>query len=435
MTRVLIVDDHEQNLYMLQVLLQGQGYEVRSARNGIEALEQARREVPDLIITDILMPGMDGFSLCREWMADERLRHVPLAFYTATYTDPQDEAFALSLGAARFIVKPTEPDAFAEILRQVLENHAAQRLVPPGGPSQAAEVYYQQYNQALIRKLEDKMAQLEAANRALELDIAKRKRAEAALEEYSERLEDMVAERTRELQTAQEQLVRRERLVVLGQLAGGVSHELRNPLGAIKNAVYFLGLALETPDPDVKETLGVINTEIETSERIINSLLDFARARAPARQPVDVNCLVQAELDRIKIPAAIEVVCELAPDMVSLADVDQLKQIFGNLLLNAVQAMSPLHAEGTGGRLTVGTKREGEWLVASCADTGVGVPPENLGKLFEPLFTTKARGIGLGLAVSKKLLEANGGRIEVQSESGKGSIFTIYLPIYQEGTK
>jgi two-component system cell cycle sensor histidine kinase/response regulator CckA len=187
MTRVLIVDDNEQNLYLLQVLLQGQGYEVRSARNGIDALDLARREPPDLIITDILMPGMDGFSLCREWTTDETLQHVPLVFCTATYTDPKDETFALNLGAARFIVKPIEPDAFVEILRQVLENHAAQRLPTPDRPSQAAEVYYQQYNQALIRKLEDKMAQLEEANHALELDIATRKQTEEALRESEKR--------------------------------------------------------------------------------------------------------------------------------------------------------------------------------------------------------------------------------------------------------
>lgn len=187
MPRILIVDDQEQNLYMLQVLLQGYGYEVTPARNGIEALDMARREMPDLIVTDILMPGMDGFSLCREWMADESLRRVPLVFYTATYTDPRDEAFALSLGATRFVVKPTEPDAFVDILRQVLQDHAAQRLTQLGGPSQAAEAYYQQYTEALIRKLEDKMAQLEAANRALELDIAERKRAEKALREVEER--------------------------------------------------------------------------------------------------------------------------------------------------------------------------------------------------------------------------------------------------------
>ena len=181
MTRVLVVDDHEENLYLLDALLQGHGYQVELARNGNEALDIARREAPDLVITDILMPGMDGFNLCRAWMADEKLRRAPLVFYTATYTAPQDEAFALSLGAARFIVKPAEPDVFVEIIRQVLENHAAQQLVSPDQPSQTAEVYYQQYSQALIRKLENKMAQLEETNRALELDIAARQQAEAQL--------------------------------------------------------------------------------------------------------------------------------------------------------------------------------------------------------------------------------------------------------------
>jgi len=181
-TRVLIVDDQEQNRYLLEIMLRAQGYVVQSARNGIEALEMACSEAPDLIITDILMPGMDGFSLCREWMADPRLRHVPLVFYTATYTDPKDEAFALSLGAARFVVKPTELEAFIEIIRQVLENHTAQRLVPHDESSPADEPFYQQYNQALIRKLEAKMAQLEAVNRALERDVAERKRAEAERE-------------------------------------------------------------------------------------------------------------------------------------------------------------------------------------------------------------------------------------------------------------
>jgi len=103
--KIILADDNNDNLYLLEQLLAGHDMEVTTARNGAEALQKAVAAPPDLIITDILMPVMDGFSLCREWMSDEKLRHIPLIFYTATYTEPQDEAFALSLGAKRFIIK------------------------------------------------------------------------------------------------------------------------------------------------------------------------------------------------------------------------------------------------------------------------------------------------------------------------------------------
>ncbi|MEE9618500.1 MAG: response regulator, partial [Anaerolineae bacterium] len=131
MTTLLIVDDNEQNLYMLQVLLEGHGHEVVAARDGAEALDKARRDPPDVIIADILMPVMDGFTLCREWKKDPQLQDIPFVFYTATYTDPKDEEFALSLGAERFIVKPAEPDVFMEMVQEVIKNHEAGRLVAP----------------------------------------------------------------------------------------------------------------------------------------------------------------------------------------------------------------------------------------------------------------------------------------------------------------
>jgi PAS domain S-box-containing protein len=260
-------------------------------------------------------------------------------------------------------------------------------------------------------------------------DLTERKRAEQTLQRYSQRLEEMVAERTRELYAAQDRLVRQEKLAILGQLAGGVGHELRNPLGAIKNAAYFLNLALAEPEPEVKETLDILHREVAASERIIGSLLGFARPRPPARQPVEINTLVREALARTALPENVRVVTHLDEALPAiLADPDQLTQVFGNLLLNAVQAMPD------GGRLTVETRVEpgAGWLAVSIADTGVGVPPENLGKLFEPLFSTKARGIGLGLALSKILVESHGGRIEARSEVGAGSIFTVKLPIDQE---
>ncbi|MBU0651609.1 MAG: response regulator [Proteobacteria bacterium] len=189
MKKALIVDDNEQNLYLLQTMLKGQGYDVRMAANGAEALEQARRDPPDIVISDVLMPVMDGFALCREWRKDERLQLIPFVFYTATYTDPNDEELALSLGAARFVVKPRDPEAFTALLQQVIEGRETGRPVAPVQPAQEETDYYKLYNEALIRKLEDKMLALEESNRALEQEITVRKKAEASLQESHATLE------------------------------------------------------------------------------------------------------------------------------------------------------------------------------------------------------------------------------------------------------
>jgi len=251
-----------------------------------------------------------------------------------------------------------------------------------------------------------------------------RKQAEEQLKEYSERLEVMVEERTKELREAQEQVVRREKLAVLGQLAGGVGHDLRNPLGAIKNAAYFLNMVLEEPDPEVKETLEILEKEVGTSEAIISSLLDFARAKPPTKRKISVNEMLQEVLARTAVPNNIEVLQEINETLPEiLADPHQLGQVFENIILNGIQAMTK------GGQLTVKCEALAPGRVSvSITDTGAGIPEEQLGKLFEPLYTTKARGIGLGLAVVKTLVEGHGGTIEVESEMEKGSTFTVKLP-------
>src|SRR5207244_1223312 len=119
MTRVLIVDDKEENLYYLNALLRGNGCEVIPARHGAEALAKARQSPPDVVISDLLMPVMDGYTLLRHWKADARLKRVPFIVYTATYTEPKDEELALNLGADAFILKPSEPESFLARLRQV----------------------------------------------------------------------------------------------------------------------------------------------------------------------------------------------------------------------------------------------------------------------------------------------------------------------------
>jgi len=188
MAKLLVVDDNEQNRYLLAALLKGHGYDVIVAVDGAEALNTARENPPDLIVTDILMPGMDGYTLCREWRLDEKLREIPLVFYTATYTDTKDEEFSMSLGAARFIVKPQEPDILVSMLEEVLnEQESYRQTVLPENRIEDT-VFLKKYNEALIRKLEDKLEQLESANRNLEREVMERRNAEEALRQSEKEL-------------------------------------------------------------------------------------------------------------------------------------------------------------------------------------------------------------------------------------------------------
>ncbi len=174
----IVVDDHEENVYLLRTLLESSGCQVVTARNGVEALEQARLASPDIIISDILMPVMDGFTLCRACKADPLLSKIPFVFYTATYTDPKDERLALGLGADLFLVKPIEPQVFLEQIADVLQRQQAgllpgRRETPSGEDAVLGSgEYLEKYSAALVRKLEDKLVQLEEANRALALRSA-----------------------------------------------------------------------------------------------------------------------------------------------------------------------------------------------------------------------------------------------------------------------
>jgi len=166
MKKILIVDDNPQNLYFLEIMLLSNNFGVNKAANGKEALKLAHDDPPEMVITDILMPVMDGFSLCRELKNDELLKHIPLIFYTATYTDPKDEEFALSLGADRFLVKPLEPSEMLKAIRDVMM--LSERTLKPVPPEPADnENYYKAYSETLVRKLEEKMLQLERMNKRL----------------------------------------------------------------------------------------------------------------------------------------------------------------------------------------------------------------------------------------------------------------------------
>jgi two-component system, cell cycle sensor histidine kinase and response regulator CckA len=187
MKRVLIVDDKEENLYYLSALLSGSGFDVMEARHGAEALVKARQSPPDLVISDLLMPVMDGYTLLRHWKADPRLKKIPFVVYTATYTEPEDEQLALNLGADAFILKPAEPEDFLARIRAVRANLDAPEPVPVREPADEQGGVLRQYSQILIRKLEEKTLQLEEANQTLQKDIAARELAEKALRESEAR--------------------------------------------------------------------------------------------------------------------------------------------------------------------------------------------------------------------------------------------------------
>lgn len=215
--RILIVDDKEENRYLLQTLLQGHDYEVITAVHGADALDKARLAPPDMIIADILMPVMDGFALCRKWKKDERLKNIPFIFYTATYTDERDRKFALGLGANQFIIKPEEPASFMAIIQDTLlsaKNSAGTADDLPVKAFEEESAYLKQYNEVLIHKLEEKMEQLEKANNELSLDNALLKVAQADIQRLNEQLEKKVAERTAELQEAITRLEELNRIFV-----------------------------------------------------------------------------------------------------------------------------------------------------------------------------------------------------------------------------
>jgi PAS domain S-box-containing protein len=254
-------------------------------------------------------------------------------------------------------------------------------------------------------------------------DVTRQKETESALKGYSELLEDMVRTRTAELHAAQEQLVRKEKLAVLGQLSGSVGHELRNPLGVIVNAVYFLRAIMDEPDESVQEYLDIIPEAVHSAQHIVTHLLDFSRTRPAEREHIELATLVGRALNQQPPPENVRVVDDIPADLPGLfVDPHQIEQAVINLISNACQAMPD------GGDLIFRAEALDGEVRLVVADTGVGISEENLGRIFEPLFTTRAKGVGLGLAIVENLIAVNGGRITVSSTSGEGTAFTLVLP-------
>jgi signal transduction histidine kinase len=222
--------------------------------------------------------------------------------------------------------------------------------------------------------------------------------------------------------------VRKERLATLGHLSGSIAHELRNPLGVMTNALFYLESVLADAPPKVRANLGRLRNQVRLSESIINGLLSVTRTGSPQLSTVSVPQIVDEHLTRVSIPGSIKVDLDFPPNLPELlVDPIQVGQILTNLFTNAVQAM-----EGKEGVMTVRARAVGDRVRIDVADTGPGVRPEDRERIFEPLFTTKARGIGLGLSISRSLARTNSGELNLSSPPGTGAVMTLELPIAVE---
>jgi len=249
--------------------------------------------------------------------------------------------------------------------------------------------------------------------------------------EYKGKSADLVVFRDiTEQKKIQKRLLRSERLAAIGQASTMVGHDLRNPLQAIENAAYVINTEMSTlPVSKItKETLQAMHRSIEYADNIVRDLQSFALEREPKFTETDINVIAKGTLYFIKTPENVETIFDLGQLPEIEADEDMIKRVFVNLAVNGIQAMKE-----KGGTLKVSTKNSNGFVEVSFEDTGVGIPKENLRKLFTPFFTTKAQGMGVGLAICKRFVELHGGSIMVESEEGEGSVFTVKLPIQRNG--
>ena len=411
-TRVLVVDDRHENRFLLQSLLESSGFAVELASNGLEALEAARRDRPDLIVSDITMPRMDGFEFCRAVRADPRLCHTPFVFYTATYTEPKDERFALSIGADEFLVKPMGPVEMLQRLREVMERKTDEE--PRDAPPDDLE-YYREYSYRLVASLERKVEEAEAANRKLQ--------------SLNATLEEKVRERTRELERKNEQLSASNR--ELQAFAYTVAHDLRAPLRAIEGYTTFLAEELGHPEGSGHDYVARISTNVGRMDELIQDLLHYSRVSNTQVEfvSVDLNIIIQQaiaarRLDIQKRNASVEA----NVDALRIQGVDfLLLQAVDNLMSNALKFVP----KGIQPIVRLNAEDRGRWIRLWIEDNGIGIPAEHQQRIFEVFERLHQDGpfpgTGIGLAIVRKAVQRMGGNLGVESEVGKGSRFWLEL--------
>lgn len=451
--RILLVDDNPTNLKVLSDALRGNDWTTLVATDGASAIEQARYAQPNLILLDIMMPGIDGFETCRRLKAQLETQTIPVMFMTAL-TDSDHKVQGLEIGAVDYITKPFQQK---EVLARV----------------------------KLHLRLSLLTQRLESRNILLTQEIANKTEAESRLQQLTQELEHRVQARTAELSNsleqlkrAQLQLVQSEKMSALGNLMAGVAHELNNPISFLQgnlepiqdyihDLLKLIDLYQQTfPEPgqvikdeiksielnflrqDLEKILGSWSSGMERIHNISISLRNFSRADKEHKVLFDVHDGLNSTLlilkHRLKANthrAEIHVQKRYQPIPEIECFAGQLNQVFMNLLANAIDTLDDvgqtLTSETDASRLnmitvTTGLANDKNKIVIMIEDNGAGIDHEIKPRIFDHLFTTKdvGRGTGLGLAIVRQIVvEKHGGSIEVTSTPGQGSCFTLFLPV------
>jgi signal transduction histidine kinase len=449
--KVLIVEDSITQAMQLEHILEENGYDATVVSNGNEALRSIEKSKPLIVISDIIMPEMDGYELCRQIKANESYRDISVILLTSL-SQPQAVIWALQCGADKFLTKPYDENHLLSTIQHLNANLKSQDPPQKGihisyrgetyfitsTRSQIINLLLSTYEAAVIKNLELIEAQNELKSLNKELEERVQKRTEILRIEVAERKAAQAALLTKneELNAVTQQLWQAAKLATMGELASSIAHELNNPLAIISLRIESLTAKAAQDDPRRRE-LEIIGHEVERMGNLVTNLLQFSRRSQKQVSTVNISEDIENTIELIHFHLRknnIGIIREFAPEVPRIiADHQQLKQLFLNLFTNASDAMPK------GGTLTirVASLPEEKKIYIEVADTGIGIPPEILPKVMEPFYTTKpeGKGTGLGLAICRRIAQEHGGAISIASEGipGKGSIVRVTLSSMDPG--
>jgi two-component system sensor histidine kinase/response regulator len=414
---ILIIDDTPTNLGMMVGHLEAQGYRVLVAQDGDEGLQRAELTRPDVILLDVMMPGISGFEVCRRLKSRSTTHDIPVIFMTSL-TETRDKVAAFAAGAVDYVTKPLQSD---EVMARI-DTHVKLRTAQAQLESQNALLAI--YGEDLEGQVAERTAALHDTNRRLRAEVAERERAEQQVRRLNEDLEARVAERTAQLSAANRELQ---------AFAYSVSHDLRAPLRVVAGyAARLMELRGNRQDDEERHCLERILGNTSQMSALIEDLLTYARAghAAVRAEPVALAPLVSqiAETFAARIAAAGARLEVRTPLAVPLADTTLLGQILTNLLDNALTYRAPEVAP----QIRLSAILEGDAVLLQVSDNGIGIAPAYHARIFEVFERLHSAdeypGNGIGLAIVAKAARLMGGDVAVESSLGQGSTFSVRLP-------